>query len=56
MEEFKYQENNGVVEVYVESSDGFEWICDCGDSNKHISWANAIIICNALNKTLSLSK
>ena len=44
-----YQENGDDVEIILETKEGFEWVCDCGDKSKQDSWYKAIIICNALN-------
>ncbi len=46
---YRYQENNGQVEVFLETEEGFEWICDCGLSTHEKSWEHAITICAALN-------
>jgi hypothetical protein len=49
---YRFQDNNGDVEVYLEIIDGFEWVCNCGSSELDKSWENAIKISGALNDTL----
>ena len=44
-----YQSNNGEIEICKETTNGFEWICDCGSDEKQESWNNAIMITQLLN-------
>lgn len=44
-----YQENDGEIEIILETEEGFEWICDCGLTSYQKSWEHADMICKALN-------
>lgn len=42
------------IDVVKQTSDGYEWVCECGRSEHPKSKENAILICDALNnKNLS---